>query len=73
MVKQLHTTLFNYLSNVGARFPQKDPEYNAEAEKLYKQTIVDKLLPGLEKQRKEMLSPDYKPNPDWWGSLVTKE
>lgn len=73
IVQQMHAELFDYLKNVGAKFPKKDPEYNIQAEKQYEQDIIDKLWPRLEKQRKEMLSPEFKPNKDWWGSQFTKD
>lgn len=73
IASRLHAELFGYLKNVGAKFPQKDPEYNAQAEKEVQQNIVDKLWPHLENQRKEMLTPEFKPDNDWWGSIVTKD
>ena len=73
IVQNLHTELFDYLKNVDARFPEQDPEYDAEAEKQYKQNIIDELWPRLEKQRINMLSIEYKPNADWWGSEITKD
>ena len=73
MVNRLHTELFDYLNKVGAKFPQKDSEYNAEDEKEYEQNIINKRWPDLEKQRKNMLSSDFKPNDDWWGSQITKD
>ncbi|NEW81290.1 MAG: sulfatase [Mariniphaga sp.] len=73
IASRLLSELFDYLKNVGAKFPRKDPEYNAQAEKEYEQNIVDKLWPSLEKQRKEMLSSEFKPDNDWWGSVVTKD
>ena len=72
-VKQLREILFNYLKEVGARFPEKDPEYNAEKEKQYLQNIISKRWPQLEKQRLDMLSKDYNPANNWWGSLITKD
>jgi len=72
-VNRLHTELFDYLKKVDARFPKKDPEYNAQSEKEYEQNIVNKLWPSLENQRKEMLSNDFNPKNNWWGSQVTKD
>tara|TARA_R110000868_G_scaffold1647_4_gene13298 strand:+ start:26055 stop:27692 length:1638 start_codon:yes stop_codon:yes gene_type:complete len=31
---------------------------------------ITKLMPKLEKQRKDMLSPKWQPNEDWWGSEI---
>lgn len=71
IVKELSQKLFDYLNRVGARFPEKDPEYTEAAEKEYLQKQADQLLPRLENQRKEMLQSDFQPNTDWWGSSKT--
>ena len=73
IAKDMSNELFDYLHNVDAKFPKKDPEYSEEAEEAYQEQIVNKLWPRLEEQRRNMLSPDYKPNADWWGSMVTKD
>ncbi|EOR92757.1 Arylsulfatase [Arcticibacter svalbardensis MN12-7] len=72
-VKQLHTELFDYLKKVGAKFPQKDPEYSEEAEKKYQLSVEHKIWPQLEKQRKDMLSPIFDPKNNWWGSKPTND
>jgi arylsulfatase A-like enzyme len=73
IVKKMSKELFNFLNKVGAKFPKKDPEYSEETEKEYYAEILKKLWPQLEEQRHKMISPDYKPNADWWGSMVTKD
>lgn len=70
-VEAMSRQLFDYLNQVGAQFPEKDPEYSEAAEKEYLQIQADKLLPRLESQRKEMLEADFQPNMDWWGSSKT--
>jgi arylsulfatase A-like enzyme len=72
-VRELSEKLFSYLNEVGARYPEKDPEYNAEKEKEYLQNIISKRWPQLEKQRLNFLSKDYDPGNNWWGSMVTKD
>ncbi len=72
-VKELKEKLFSYLNKIGAKFPEKDPEYDAQKEKEYLQEVVNKRLPRLEKQRLEFLSKDYEPGNDWWGSMVTND
>ncbi len=72
-VKELGEKLFSYLNGVGARFPEKDPEYNAEKEKEHLQNVINKRWPQLEKQRLNFLSEDYDPGNNWWGSMVTKD
>ncbi|MFZ4455070.1 MAG: sulfatase [Bacteroidales bacterium] len=73
VVSRLRKELFDYLKSVGAKFPEKDPKYNAEGDKEYRKSVENKLWPRLENERKSMLSPDFKPNKDWWGSQITKD
>ena len=70
-VAALEKELLDYLSSVGARYPEKDPLYDANKASERKAYIVNELLPRLERQRLEMLSEDYTPNDNWWGSLVS--
>lgn len=70
-VKVLSEKLFAYLNEVGARYPEKDPEYSAEKEKKHLDRVINKRWPQLEKQRMNILSEDFDPNNDWWGSQVT--
>ena len=83
VVNKLHDELFDYLNEVGALFPQKDSEYNYQAEQEYQKYVTNELWPSLEKQREEMLSPSFTP-PEigvmrerfkypWWGSMVTED
>jgi arylsulfatase A-like enzyme len=72
-VKELSEKLFSYLNEVGARFPEKDPEWTAEKEKQHLENVINKRWPQLEKQRLEFLSKDFDPKNNWWGSSVTKD
>jgi arylsulfatase A-like enzyme len=72
-VKELSGKLFLYLNELGARFPVKDPLYNAEKEKAYLEKVKNERLPQLEKQRLNFLSKDFDPGNNWWGSEVTKD
>ncbi|MFH4967736.1 sulfatase [Gaetbulibacter sp. M240] len=72
-VKTMRQKLMNWLDAVGAKFPVKDSEFDPLKRKEYDQNKIDKLLPNLEKERMEMLSKDFKPNRDWWGSKVTND
>jgi arylsulfatase A-like enzyme len=67
IAERLHGELFDYLNSVGARFPRKDPLYDAQKEQAYLQSIENELLPRLEKKRLQILSPDFDAG-DWWGS-----
>jgi len=73
IVEELETILFDYLEDVGAKFPVKDSLYNSELkEKTFKQNSIKKIQ-NLEKQRLEFLSPDFDPKNNWWKSNQTKD
>lgn len=65
--------LLNWLQEVGARFPEKDEKFDAEARAAYEAKIRNVKLQKLEEQRKNMLSEDFQPNANWWGSQLTKD
>lgn len=67
-VTALRQELLSWLSSVGARFPQRDPDYDPVKAASVADYRQDTLLPRLEQQRLEMLREDYRPNADWWGS-----
>ncbi len=71
LVTKMSQKLFIYLNEVGARFPEKDPEYSAELEKKYLDNVINNSWPSLEKQRLNFLSKDFDPKNNWWGSKVT--
>jgi arylsulfatase A-like enzyme len=73
LVKSMSKNLFAYLNDVGARYPENDPEYSSEKEKRYLENIVNRRWPQLEKQRMHFLSKDFDPKNNWWGSMVTKD
>jgi len=73
LVTKLSTKLFVLLDEMGARFPTKDPKYNAKKEAEYLEQIVNNRLPNPEKQRMNFLSKDFDPKNKWWGSYVTKD
>ena len=52
IVNRLHTELFDYLKNVGAKFPKKDPEYNDQSEKEYEQRYSEQAVPKSGKSKK---------------------
>jgi len=73
VVARLSKRLFAYLKEVGARFPEKDPEYREELEKKHLEEVLKNRLPQLEKQRLLFLSKDFDPGNNWWGSKVTRD
>jgi arylsulfatase A-like enzyme len=66
----LKRELFNYLEKVGARYPLRDPDYDADKERLRLENVRDNMMPSLERQRRQFLSPNYDPGNNWWGSDV---
>ena len=69
----LSEILQKWLTEAGAAYPKEDTLFDAAERQDYDSTIVHKLLPKLEAERQRMLSDDFEPNPDWWGSKVTKD
>lgn len=73
LAKQLSEKLFTYLNEVGASYPEKDPEWTEELEQMKLEKERNVRWPNLEKQRMKFLSNDFDPGNNWWGSMVTKE
>ena len=69
MSKKLHS----WLKEVGAKIPQKDLNYDKKLAQERHDNIVNKKMPSLERARKKVLSKDFVPNKDWWGSSLTKD
>lgn len=69
----LSEKLKQWLTEVNAVYPEPDPVFDETERNNYDAFIVNNLLPKLEAERKRMLSDDYEPNPDWWGSKITKD
>lgn len=69
---QMKDKLLNWLKEMDTEYAVVDTLWNESA---WKQRLVNhktKRLPQLERQRKEMLSPNWQPNEDWWGSETIK-
>ena len=73
IAKGLSNKLLDWLTEVGANLPTKDPEFDAKLAEKRHNSMVNEKLPALEAQRMEFLSEDFEPNDDWWGSKVTKD
>ena len=73
MVQKLSEQLFAMLNEMGARFPESDPEHSAEKEQEYLDQVINKRWPSLEKQRMDFLSKDFDPGNMWWGSKLTED
>ncbi|KPM48803.1 sulfatase [Jiulongibacter sediminis] len=73
IAEQMKRDLKAWLTDTKAALPQKDPQYSAAAEQKVLEKYRDELWPRLEKQRKEMLSDNFSPNDNWWGSKLTRD
>ncbi|SFD17211.1 sulfatase [Algibacter pectinivorans] len=73
-VSNLRVELDNYLASVNARIPEVYSKYDAKKAEVLQEERRTKLLERLEKQRKDFLDKDFKPNKDWYNSsLNTKD
>ena len=72
IAKQMETQLLDWLKSMDTHYAEVDPEWDQAARKKWLERQKTHSLPGQERQRKNMLSPDWQPNKDWWGSDVKK-
>lgn len=70
---QLFNKLHQWLEKNNARYPQPDKEYDRELAEKRKDQIRNQLWPSLEQKRREVLSEDFSPNENWWGSTTQIE
>lgn len=70
LVDELSGKLFKYLNEVNAKFPVKDPMYDAGKEAQHLDRIKNQLMPKLEEKRLLYLSKDFDPGNKWWGSKL---
>jgi arylsulfatase A-like enzyme len=71
IAKNLRNLLDGWLEETNAVLPIQDPEFDEAKRAVYRQNIVNKKLPELERQRLNFLQKDFKPNATWWDSKVT--
>jgi arylsulfatase A-like enzyme len=71
--RKLSLQLKSYLVEVNAHYPEKDNQFDPDKRTKYEERIKNQLLPKLEKERFNMLSDDFQPNENWWGSKTTKD
>lgn len=67
----LSTSLMRWLESVDAKYPSSDPLYDSIKEQDYLKKMKQKKIKALEYSRREMLSQDWQPNKNWWGSNPT--
>ena len=57
---------------MNTQYAELDATWDELAWKKRLENNKNKLMPKLEAERKQMLSPDWKPNKDWWGSEINE-
>jgi len=73
ITKKLSKKLHDWLIEVNAKYPTADDEFEKDKLETYHNKVTNELWPKLEKERLDMLSKDFKPNADWWGSKTTMD
>ncbi|MDO5968704.1 sulfatase [Flavivirga aquimarina] len=73
IAKQMETQLLNWLESMNTHYAEVDPLWDKAARKKWLENQKNKSLPNQEKHRKKMLSPNWQPNKDWWGSEVNNQ
>jgi arylsulfatase A-like enzyme len=73
IAENLNKKLMNWLSEVNAKYPEKDLEFDSIKHQKRHFNIINNKLKSLEKNRLEILSKDYSPNENWWKSKITKD
>ncbi len=71
LAAQMRQRLDGWLIQVDAKLPMIDPQYDAEKEKRYLQSLERDLMPELEAQHATYLDAEWEPDEDWWGSQLT--
>jgi arylsulfatase A-like enzyme len=73
LAKKLRNDLDQFLTSTKAKIPVFNPKYDEALSKKQYENRKTKVFTDLEKQRMDFLNKDFKPNPDWWNSKVTKD
>jgi arylsulfatase A-like enzyme len=73
LAQKLRGSLDTWLTEVDAKFPEPDPQYDPEKQKERLHHLEHELMPRLEEQHARYLNPDWEPNEDWWGSQITTD
>ena len=68
--RQMRRKLDTWLKQTKAQFPQLDPRFDSAKRKARWENIKSQGKQKLEKQHASFLEPTYKPNQDWWGSML---
>lgn len=66
-------TLLGWLQSVNAAYPAPDPELDTAKAEAWAERMRTLKREQLEAERQAMFLPDWEPNADWWGSLLTED
>jgi len=69
----MRAALDEWLADVGAKFPTPDDQYDPEKRRARLERLENEMMPRLEKQHAEYLNEGWEPDPEWWGSNVTRD
>lgn len=72
LVGQMKAKLDAWLSETGAIMPKPDPRFSQDRFDQKLEKAKTQQLKKLEQNHEQFLSPDWKPNKDWWGSSLKK-
>lgn len=70
IVAKMKAELHTWLEATDAKFPEPDPEFDAEKREARWRNIRAVGKERLERQHARFLEEDYQPSKDWWGSLI---
>lgn len=70
IAKKMRTKLFLWLTEMKAKLPVKDPNFDVHLAEERLRNTMNVKLPTLEQERLKMLSEDFSPNSNWWQSQV---
>ena len=73
LARTMQDEMMTWLKEMETQYAEADPEWDQEARAQRLSDHKNVLMPKLERQRQEMLSPDWQPDEDWWGSELTKD
>jgi len=71
--QSMRKRLDGWLKSSGARMPTPDPQFDSAKRTQRLERLAGPGMKRLENTHARYVSPDYKPNKNWWGSVPTVE